>query len=84
MINKQFLSNLPIKRQLQMLGSREERIDVWMEMELENKKAGRDACSPHEDEAMIECVANVLGDRIYSLEKRLDAIDRQATDARRR
>lgn len=83
MINKQFLSNLPIKRMLRVLGSREERIGVWMEMEPENRKAGRDACSPHEDEEIVELVANVLGDRIYGLEKRLDAIDRQATAARR-
>lgn len=63
-LSKQFISNLPTWRLFQMLGSQEVRIDVWMEMELENQKAGRDPLGPFHDEALIEDVARALDDRI--------------------
>lgn len=83
MHNKRFFVNLPIKRLLRMLSSEQEREDVWMEMDPANHAAGRSACSPHHHEALMESAATELGERIDDLSKRLDAIERQATAARR-
>ncbi len=78
MLDKQFISRLPTKRLLQMLGSRQARIAAWMEMDPAHIPAGVDGFSPFDEDAVTQCTANVLGDRVADLESRLEALERQA------
>jgi hypothetical protein len=84
MLDKQFIGRLPTKRLLLMLGNHQARIEAWLEMDPAHGPAGVAGFSPFDEDAVTQCAASTLGERIHELDERLSAIERQASDARRR